>query len=533
MCVLVLSTSLWAAGARAKNPEEPETAIPVGSDMDFLDHDKMGPFWLGAEANSIFQTNPSFASKYNGRNSFGVQPRPQPQVPSAASEEPNSGFATIFLGYRPTETTELILDPEIAVGGGLSTALGIAGFTNLDVVRNPTLSHLPYIGRLEIHQLIPLSDDWEPNEDRGPISSFSSVPRHRLELRAGKMSTADVFDINPVASDSHMQFMNWTVDNTGAYDYAADTRGYTYGAVVEYQGPYLEARFGLMLMPKVANGLDLDWNLSKNRAENVELEIKYSRRPDWHGTLRLLGYVNHAAMGSYADAIAMSEASGLTPDITASRENGRRKVGFGINEFQELGPLFRAFVRIGWNDGKNESFAYTEVDNTFAIGGDVRGTRWRRPDDKLGVAFVSNGISSLHADYLRRGGAGSSSATARAATPIPSLTCASARRRPAATSRTRARPSSSSTTTSTSGGAPSSPRTSSSSSIPATTPTAAPSGSSRSAATSSFRDDLRGTLTGSRAPDARSARRRRATLGTPRGASARAPLRARRWPCSG
>ncbi|HVU49048.1 MAG TPA: carbohydrate porin [Polyangia bacterium] len=402
----MLSASLWSARAAAKNPEEPETAIPIGSDMDFLDHDREGPFWLGAEANSIFQTHPSFPSRYNGINSFGVQPWPQPQVQRAPSEAAISGLATVFLGYRPTSTTELILDPEIAVGGGLSTALGIAGFTNLDVVRNPALPHRPYVGRAEIHQLIPLSDDWEPNEDRGPISSFTSVPRHRLELRAGKMSTADLFDINPVGSDSHMQFMNWTVDNNGAYDYAADTRGYTYGAVVEYQGPYVEARFGLMLMPQVANGPDLDWTISKNRAENLELEIKYLRRASWRGTLRLLGYLNHAKMGSYATAIAASEATGLAPDVTASRQDGRLKGGFGINEFQELGPFVRAFFRVGWNDGKNESFAYTEVDNTFAIGGDVRGTRWRRPDDKVGLAFVSNGISSLHADYLRRGGAG-------------------------------------------------------------------------------------------------------------------------------
>jgi hypothetical protein len=203
-----------------------------------------------------------------------------------------------------------------------------------------------------------------------------------------------------------MQFMNWTVDNNGAYDYAADTRGYTYGVVLEYQGPILEVRYGLMLMPKVANGEDLDWDIGNSRGEQVELEIKYARRPDWAGTLRLLGYLNHAGMGSYAAAIAASEMTGLPPDIVASRQPGRTKYGFGINEYQELGPLFRVFGRLGWADGKNESFAYTEVDDTFQIGGDVRGTRWRRPDDRAGVAFVSNGLSDLHADYLRRGGIG-------------------------------------------------------------------------------------------------------------------------------
>jgi carbohydrate-selective porin OprB len=161
-----------------------------------------------------------------------------------------------------------------------------------------------------------------------------------------------------------------------------------------------------MLMPTVANGENLDWDIASDRGEQLEFEIKYSVRPDWAGTTRILGYLNHAAMGSYADAIAMSEATGQVPDITASRQKGRTKYGFGINEYQELGPLFRVFGRIGWADGKNESFAYTEVDNTFQVGGDVRGTRWRRPDDRIGVAFVSNGLSDLHAEYLRRGGFG-------------------------------------------------------------------------------------------------------------------------------
>jgi high affinity Mn2+ porin len=399
------ATILWSAlavllasrAALARNPEEPEDAPRAWNDVTFLNHSPDLPYWFGIEANSIAQFNPPFSAPYSGPNSFG---------PSGSGGAAISGLLTVFTGHRPTRTTEIILDAEMAVGGGLSSALGIAGFTNLDVVRNPTLPKDPYVARFQIHQLIPLSDVWEVNEDRGPISSFPKVPRHRLEIRVGKMSTADLFDINPAGSDSHMQFMNWTVDNNGAWDYAADTRGYTYGAVVEYQGPHLEARYGLMLMPTVANGETLDWELGNARGENLELEIKYSRRDDWAGTTRLLGYLNHATMGSYAEANATSEATGQVPDITASRQKGRTKYGFGINEYQELGPLFRAFGRLGWSDGRNESFAYTEVDNTFEVGGDVRGTRWRRPDDRAGLAFVSNGISSAHAEYLRRGGLG-------------------------------------------------------------------------------------------------------------------------------
>jgi carbohydrate-selective porin OprB len=314
---------------------------------------------------------------------------------------------TLFTAYRPHKTTEIILDFEIALGGGLSKALGIAGFTNLDVVRNPALGTEPYIARLQVHQLIPLSRTWERNTDRSPISSFEYVPRHRLEIRVGKLSTADLFDVNPAGSDSHLQFMNWTIDNNGAYDYAADTRGYTYGAVLEYQGPILEARYGFMLMPTVANGIELDWDLANSNANNMELEIKYSRRPRWSGTLRLLAYVNHANMGSYQEAIdAFLSGVDKHIDITAHRHPGNYKYGFGANLIQELGGYARFFSRGGWNDGNNESLAYTEVDNTFEIGADLIGPWWRRPNDKIGLAFVTNGISDLHRRYLQLGGLG-------------------------------------------------------------------------------------------------------------------------------
>jgi hypothetical protein len=393
---LALVLLAFAVPARARNPEQPETAPPVWGGLTFMDHSGPGPFWFGAEINGIFQTHPTFHSPYAFTNSF-----------RAPADAALSGLLTVFFAYTPTSTTELILNGEMALGGGLSDALGIAGYPNLDVVRNPTLSHEPYLARAQVHQIVPLSRVWELNSDRGPISSFARVPRHRLEFRLGKMSTADMFDINPVASDSHMQFMNWAVDNNGAFDYAADTRGYTYGFVAEYQGPRVEFRVGEMLMPKVANGevLDTD-NLGKSRADNFELELKYSVRPDWAGTVRLLGYVNHANMGSYRDANTTALATGMRPDITASRKLGRIKYGYGVNVYQDLGRRLRVFSRLGGNDGKTESFAYTEIDNTFQIGFDVRGEDWRRPDDKVGVAFVTSGLSDDHREYLALGGLG-------------------------------------------------------------------------------------------------------------------------------
>jgi carbohydrate-selective porin OprB len=200
--------------------------------------------------------------------------------------------------------------------------------------------------------------------------------------------------------------MNWTIDNNGAYDYAADTRGYTLGAIVEYHDGPWAARFGEPLMPTVANGIDYDFDLVHARGENLELEV----RPELggrRGAVRLLGYLNHARMGSYAEAIgAFRSGVDAHPDITAHRAEGRLKYGLGLNIEQELSTTLRVFARVGWNDGATESFAYTEVDDTVALGLDWRGAAWLRPDDKVGLAAVTNGLSAAHETYLALGGDG-------------------------------------------------------------------------------------------------------------------------------
>jgi carbohydrate-selective porin OprB len=218
---------------------------------------------------------------------------------------------------------------------------------------------------------------------------------------------ADFFDVNSVGSDSHRQFENWTVDNNGAYDYAADTRGYTYGFIVEYQSPLWGLRFGEVLMPKVANGLNLDADLARAHSENLEFEFRHHLVADQVGTVRFLSYANTADMGNYKEAVD-NYLAGRTPvpDIVSTREQGRVKYGFGLNAEQPLNNNFSLFARIGWNEGHNESFAYTEVDNTASFGGTVKGTLWGRGQDKFGLAFVSNGISSDHQRYLALGGIG-------------------------------------------------------------------------------------------------------------------------------
>jgi carbohydrate-selective porin OprB len=243
--------------------------------------------------------------------------------------------------------------------------------------------------------------------ERDPFNLATSVPVRRLEIRFGKFGTADYFDVNGAGSDSHFQFLNWTVDNNGAYDYAADTRGYTVGALIEYYDRNWTFRFAECLMPTVANGIDLEFNLRKARAENFEFEFRPPVPMKQRPTVKVLAYVNHANMGVYRDAVKnYLDGKTPTPEITAHPFRTTAKYGFEGNFEQNLPAHLRVFGRFGWNEGQHESFAYTEVDSTVQVGVDMAGARWHRSADKWGVAFVSNGISADHQEYLRLGGLG-------------------------------------------------------------------------------------------------------------------------------
>jgi hypothetical protein len=352
-------------------------------------------FWLSLQGNFIRQQHSSFDARYSGPNSF---------LPDA--EHATSRVETLYTGLRIAKGLEVLCDLESAGGAGLSSALGIAGFTNVDVVRNPTLGESPYLARVMLHFTIPLSPE-TTEATRNPLSLASSVAVRRLEIRVGKMSAVDTFDLNSVGSDSHLQFMNWATVNNGAFDYAADTRGYTYGLVMEYYAKSWAARFGEMLMPTVANGIDLDWNLARARGENLEVEYHPELIAKRATVVRALSFVNHANMGSYRDAInGYLSGKDPVPDVVLYRKQGRVKYGFGLNAEQELTGLVRVFGRLGWNEGANESYAYTEIDRTAEFGGDLRGKLWKRAQDKVGAALVENGISGDHRRYLALGGQG-------------------------------------------------------------------------------------------------------------------------------
>jgi high affinity Mn2+ porin len=371
----------------------------AGGDSDTIfPHTQTGRYWISGQANVILQGHGAFRAKYSGPNSL-----------TDWAQNATTHLLTLYTGYELSQSTEVFADIEDATGNGIADTVGLAGFVNLDAVRvreGVPEKDDPYLAQLMLRQIIPLTNE-RVSVPRDELDLATSVPARRLELRAGKMDLTDFFDVNDYGSDSNLQFLNWTVDDNGAYDVASNTRGYTDAVMVEYDDPSRAVRFAEALMPKVANSAFLDADLARSRSENLELEATGNHILHRDGTVRLLSYLNHGNMGNYREANAeFLTGETATPDIIATRREGRHRYGFGLNMEQEVRNNVGVFARLGWSDGHNETYCYTEDDRTVQIGGLAMGDAWRRSSDRAGVAFVTNGIVASHQQYLALGGVG-------------------------------------------------------------------------------------------------------------------------------
>ena len=408
MCVFVLCAALAAQApgsdtkssvdqpAQANQPAQPDSG---SSDPETLfPHTETGRYWISGQANVILQGHRAFRAEYSGPKSL-----------TNWAQSATTHVLTLYTGYELTHTTEVFADLEDATGSGIGNTDGLAGYSNMDSVHlasGLSLSRAPYLARFMLRQIIPLTKQ-RVEAERDELHLATSLPARRIEFRLGKFDLVDFFDLNTYGSDSHLQFLNTTADSNGAYDYAANTHGYTDGAILEYDDRWWSARFAEALMPKVANGQYLDADVARAWAENLEFEARGNRIAHRPGTVRLLTYLNHADMGNYEEANAeFLDRKTATPDIIATREQGRHKYGFGLNVEQTIAPQVSVFGRLGWSDGHNESFCFTEDDRTAEFGGFAMGHSWRRPSDRAGAAFVANGIVAAHQQYLALGGLG-------------------------------------------------------------------------------------------------------------------------------
>jgi high affinity Mn2+ porin len=353
------------------------------------------PMLLGAQYTYILQHQDGLHSPYAGPLSLNPDGDTQP-----------THTLGVYVGWAPVSWAQAYLDVEKFMGAGVSNATGLAGLTNGDVVREgaSSLKKQFYIARSYLRFMLLLGDAVAPvvrGQDQVPGTEAST----RLEFKVGRMALPDDFDQNSYAGSPRTQFLNWSLWANTAWDYAANTRGYTDGFVIGYLSPSWSLKYGAYLMPVLANQQTLESSFRRARGQNLQLTLS----PWSSGTVvRLLAYFNTARMGDYAEALRIAAASGTTPNIVADDREGRHKHGFGVNAEQPLADegATGVFLRWGWNDGHTESFAFTEVEQVATLGGQLAGTHWRRPDDRLGLALVSEALSGEHRDYLAAGGAG-------------------------------------------------------------------------------------------------------------------------------
>lgn len=348
------------------------------------------PFDFHAQATYIWQRKPSFSAAYTG---------PKSLVPGA--EKSYSFTTTADFGARLWQGAQLHFNPEGAQGVPLSNLTGAGGLSNGELQRGSSTNLKKYTARLFVQQRFDVGTETEKVEaDFNELGGNYGVKRWTVTV--GTFSLLDYFDNNPYAKDPREQFMNWSFLTHGAWDYPADARGYTTGAVLEYRTPAWSVRAGRAMQPKESNGLPLDRNLRRQYGDQLEVDgnLPFALAA---GPLRgrLLVFRNRTLAGSFADAIAV----GGVPDVALVRRS-QVKTGWGATIEAPLGDDAGVFVRASGNSGNLETYAFTEIDQQLSAGGQFTGSAWGRKQDRVGVAYAINGLSSTHRAYLAAGGQG-------------------------------------------------------------------------------------------------------------------------------
>ena len=338
----------------------------------------------------VRQYKPPFRAAYSGPNSL-----------SAERERSYSLTATAMFGARPWRGAEIYFNPEMALGLPLSNLTGLGGFPNAELARTSGRTPTFYLARLYLRQTWALGGGAQGVEsDQNQLAG--AVASRRVVATIGLLPVIDLFDDNAYNHDGRTQFMNWSLVTHGAFDFAADARGYSRGAALEWIHDDWAVRIARFAMPTESNGPKQ--NLALGRSYGYQLEIERGwKLGDRPGRIRLLAYRNRAVMGSFADALALGAATGTTPDLTQVRRD-RIKLGFGVNVEQSLGPAGGVFLRASRHDGHTETFAYSEIDHSVSGGVLLYGGAWGRGRDSAGLAVGRNGLSNSHRDYLAAGG---------------------------------------------------------------------------------------------------------------------------------
>jgi high affinity Mn2+ porin len=395
LCAAMLAASAATAWAQVAAPTpEQDNPAPSGAEPAAATAEPAAPeVWaVHGQTTTTLQANPAFRSPYVG---------PQSLSPAANGRE--TFDATLFVGVRPWEGAEIWINPEIDQGFGLSNTLGVAGFPSAEAYKIGQRDPYLRVQRLFIRQTIDLGGESQTiDPDANQLGGTQTA--NRIVITAGKFSAGDIFDTNQYAHDPRGDFLNWSIVDMGAWDYAADAWGYTYGAAVEWYQDWWTIRAGLLDLSTTANSTDLDPVFISQTQFNLELEERHEL---WGqpGKLKALFYLGRARFGTYSDALAYGQETDTTPNVSAVT-NYRSKYGFGLNLEQQIKPDLGLFARASWSQGDVQAYDFTDISASGSIGLSLKGTSWGRKDDTVGAAVAVNSISGIAQSYFNAGGLG-------------------------------------------------------------------------------------------------------------------------------
>jgi len=365
------------------------------SDKNIID--TSGKWSYHFQLTTVYQMHPAFNSSVSGANSL-----------NSDKEEALSLTTTLFIGRTLWKNASFYFNPEIAGGRGLSGVVGMGGAFNGETFRVGTETPTPYVARVYIQQHFAIGDSKKEDLDNDVNQVKENVPSSRITISAGKFGLSDFYDHNAYSHDPRTQFMNWSLMSGTGWDYPANVRGYTWGYVVELIKPTWEMRLSSALVPLVPNGPWMDWNYTKAHSETFEIEKKLKIK-NRSGKIRLLLYNTLSKAANYKDATEKlkkgdSSMVALFTGDSQWYQYGGRKFGFGISFDQEILDGVGIFGRVSYGDGHSAIWAFTEVDQSASLGLSISGKRWKRSDDRFGLAVVVDGLSQDHLDYLNAGG---------------------------------------------------------------------------------------------------------------------------------
>lgn len=403
--VVLLCLLASASAVLAQNPDvtETEKAQPEAPSEVHPEAGQTQTWDFHMQSTTIVQAYPAFGAKYSGPNSLPT-----------SSQGRETVSLDLYSGFRLWSGAELHFDVLTWQGFGLGGTLGIDDFSNGEAYKIGTGPPRANIARCFIRQTIGLGGGGQSFVSGDPLTLAGRQDLSRLTFTIGRFSSKDLFDNNRYANDPRTQFMNWALMANAAWDYPSDSLGYTTGIAVELSHPKWALRYGFFQLPNQRNGFTAEsqylmWPGDDSAGDGrfwqdwgmvLEHERRFTIKAH-RGAIRVLGYLNQGPFGNYRAALYVPDAN-----LSLTQAPGRHTYGFGLNLEQEITQNIGVFSRLGWNNGQNEAWMFTDVNHTGSLGIVVKGEAWHRPDDTVGLAGVISGISSSNQLYLGARGLG-------------------------------------------------------------------------------------------------------------------------------